>query len=88
MQVLTIIGGGAYEIIILSDYGFKEQESHGRSLMFWIGKPPNESSFRKGLTTVGKLVRRCRNILCQVSLAYVIALDPVLEATLGKATSI
>jgi len=87
MQVMTILGGGAYEMMILSDYGFKKEESHGRSLIFCLGKPLAMSSFRKGLTSLGKLIRRCRNLLCQFCLLYVSVIDPVLEIVLGKSIS-
>ena len=75
-QSVIIALGGTYEMVVLSDYG--DRVDHGRSLMFWTGKALPEAAFRKGLTSAGKLLRSCRNIFCQSSLALVTVIDPLL----------
>jgi len=77
-QVTLILLGGAYERLVLSDYGLKEQD-HGRSFWFWTGQSLGQSSFKKGQTNLAKLVRKWRNLLCQSSLAAVCFLDPALS---------
>ena len=70
-----IIIGGAYERLILSDYGIKKE--HGRSYMFWTGMALQEASFRKEMTSMGKFLRSHRNLICQASLFTVIAVEPL-----------
>ena len=70
-----IIIGGAYERLILSDYGIKKE--HGRSYMFWTGEALQEASFRKGMTSMGKFLRSYRNLICQASVFTVIAVEPL-----------
>ena len=62
LQGVLIGIGGAYELVVLSDYGNRKE--HGRSFMFFTGEALQEATFRKGKTSYGKLVRSCRNIIC------------------------
>ena len=76
-QLALICLGGAYERIILSDYFSKTK--HGRSFWFWMGEPLQEVAFNNAdMTSFGKLLRRCRNLICQMSLIIVLVIDPLL----------
>ena len=83
MQVLTVAIGGAYEVLILSDYGFKSADNHGRSFLFWKGLPLKEDSFRKGVTKSGRLLRRFRNLMCLLCAIFVFIVDPILSLVFG-----
>ena len=77
LQIALISLGGAYERIILSDYYSKS--NHGRAFWFWMGEPLQEVAFNNAeMTAFGKLLRRCRNLICQMSLVIVLIIDPLL----------
>lgn len=86
LQTIIVTCGGTYERIVLSDYGFKEQ--HGRSFWFWTGDALEESAFQKGKTSLSRLIRRWRNLLCSFSLVCVCILDPALSILLPETSKV
>ena len=78
IQSLLIISGGAYERLVLSDYG-ERPNGNGRSFLFWMGDTLPEALFKKNITSLSKLIRRTRNLLCTMSLLTVLVFDPILH---------
>ena len=73
---MVILLGGVYEWVVLSDYGCKDRP-HGRYFAFWTGPPIEEALFRKGVTPLSRMMRRLRNLICQLCLISVLLLDPI-----------
>lgn len=66
--------------MVLSDFGLKDAESHGRSIFFWRGKPLPENAFRqKNRSKIGQRLRQGRNLLCLFALLNVCLVDPLLD---------
>ena len=81
---MVLLLGGLYEQLVLSDFYMKEK--HGRSaIFFFLGNQLEEPQFRKGVTLMSKLIRKCRNMLCIYALLVIFILVPAFGSYLVTA---
>lgn len=81
---MVLLLGGLYEQLVLSDFYMKEK--HGRSaIFFFLGNQLEEPQFRKGVTLMSKLIRKCRNMLCVYALLVIFILVPAFGSYLVTA---